>query len=146
VIAVLIFQAGVLSVGEDVTPENATKDIFYYVIAFFIGYKEAAFRDMMSRVGEVVLRPGDATDEALPTITLIDPPTAPAGAATPITIRGSGLSRVRTVTFGDREVTAFDTVADRYIKLTTPASAAGPATITVFREDGVTVEHGFNFT
>jgi hypothetical protein len=146
VIAVLIFQAGVLAVGEDVTPENATKDIFYYVLAFLIGYKERAFRDMMSRVGEVVLSPGDTAGEALPTITLIDPPTAPAGVATPLTIRGSGLGRVRTATFGDTEVTAFDTVADRYIKLTAPASAAGPVTITLFRDDGETVEHGFNFT
>jgi hypothetical protein len=152
IIAVLVFQAGILSVGEDIEPENATKNIFYYVLAFFIGYKEAAFRDMISRVGEVILRPGDTEATTAPTITLVDPSEAPATSSRLITINGTGLARTRTVTFASedlsQEVTTFVLpVTDKYIKVMSPeAGQPGDVTITVFRDDGATVEHGFRFT
>jgi hypothetical protein len=144
VIAVLIFQAGILAVG--VEPETAKNDLLYYVIAFFVGYQEAAFREMMARVGEVILRPGGATAEAVPTITSVEPSPAPAGAPAALTIRGTGLGRTNSVTFDDDEVTTFEAVADRYVKLIAPARAAGPVVITVVTNDGETAEHDFQFT
>jgi len=146
VVAVLIFQAGVLAVGEDLEPEaGTTKDILYYVIAFFVGYKEAAFREMMARVGEVLLRPGDNAPVAVATITGVDPPNAPAAGGTSLTIRGTALSNTKAVSFDGAEV-AIEAVADRYIKVTSPAATPGSVVITVVGRDDTTAEHDFEFT
>jgi hypothetical protein len=146
VVAVLVFQAGILAVGEDVKPETGTRDIFYYVIAFFIGYKEAAFRDMMARVGEVVLRPGDDADVSVPTITSVVPPNAPAAGGRTISIRGTGLAQTKAVTFNDQEVTDFEAAADRHLTLKTPQGNAGLVVITVYGKNDVSAEHDFDFT
>jgi hypothetical protein len=148
VVAVLIFQAGVLAVGQEVSEENATKDIFYYVIAFFIGYKEAAFRDLIARVGEVIVSPGDRASVEM-TITGIDPTDLPAtGGNRRIAIRGTGLAKTRAVTFDDQEIKEFEAVADRFVILVAPEWAAGPSSvvISVFGPDDVLAEHDFNFT
>jgi hypothetical protein len=59
VIAVLIVQAGILAVGTDpnapATNARPTTDVFYYLVAFLVGYREETFRGMIKRLGDVVL-------------------------------------------------------------------------------------------
>ena len=57
-IAYLVFKIGVLSLQLD--PYAAENNILYYVIAFAVGYREATFRELMKRLGEVILTPGQS--------------------------------------------------------------------------------------
>lgn len=143
VVAVLIFQSGILAVGVDL--KTADNDVLYYVIAFFIGYKESAFRELLARIGEVILRPAGAGEPSGPRIMSVEPSSAPAATPTPLTIRGSGLQDAEVVSFGADEVTALQ-ATERSIKLTTPTATPGTVVLTVHKANGDTVEHGFEFT
>ena len=55
----------------ETTGGPGTQDILYYVIAFLVGFKEAAFRELLQRVGEVIIRPGDSRPVVL-TITGVE--------------------------------------------------------------------------
>jgi hypothetical protein len=66
-IAVLIFQSGILAATGDTTQTDPgpASNAFYYVLAFFIGYNERAFRELMESVGKAIIRPGEQrTDDA----------------------------------------------------------------------------------
>jgi hypothetical protein len=57
--SVLMLKAGVLAIGQGVPASGAAvpKDILYYVVAFLVGYREDAFRDLMKQVVDLILRP-----------------------------------------------------------------------------------------
>ncbi len=100
VVSVLIFQAGILAVGESVNPRGneSAKNLLYYLIAFLVGYREAAFREMIKRLGDVILVPAGTTG-GIPTITSIEPKDVPAATGGKVTIIGTGLSRIQSVKF-----------------------------------------------
>jgi hypothetical protein len=63
-IAVLIFQAGILAATGSTDQETGpASNAFYYVLAFFVGYNERAFRELMEAVGKAILRPGSQQRE-----------------------------------------------------------------------------------
>jgi hypothetical protein len=145
VIAVLIFQAGILAVDENI--EGKT-DLFYYVIAFFVGYNEAAFRDLLEGIGRVLIRPGTAANAGsvgAMTIAGIDPPLAPAGTESQIIIRGGGLTNATSVAFDDQEVTTFGAVSDRFLVVTTPRLGPGRVTVSVFGPGNAVATHDYDF-
>jgi hypothetical protein len=122
VIAVLTFQAGILSIGANPNPTGKsgtaprTQDVTFYVIAFIVAYREATFRDLIKRLADVVFTTGPAR----PTISGVVPP---GGAGGQVAITGSGLSSVTTVRFGKATATITGQ-SDGSISVTAPARAA----------------------
>lgn len=119
VVAVLIFQSGVLAIGvnpdQAETPANVPQDLFYYVIAFATGYREDAFRNLLRKVVDILFTTKDAA--APPTINEVDPSTGPTG--TPVAIRGSGFKAIQVVRFGTVDVEEFK-ASDGAIETTVP--------------------------
>lgn len=59
---VLVFQGGVLAAGNDLTAPTGvadTRSLFYYVVAFVLGYREETTRALIKRVADVIIAPGD---------------------------------------------------------------------------------------
>jgi hypothetical protein len=137
VLAVLVFMAGILAIGSDPTPgtdetpATITKNLAYYVVAFLVGYREKTFRDLVKRVADVILSPGEATK---PEITSVTPPSVPVTGGT-VSITGSGLGKVVGVRVGRTSVDPIDT-SDGHIILDVPAAPAGQVAITVETKDG----------
>jgi hypothetical protein len=78
VVAVLVLQAGILAAGVDPEAEKSgTKDLFYYVVAFLVGYREESFRGIIKRVGDVILT--SDSDATAPLVLSIAPLRAPPG-------------------------------------------------------------------
>jgi hypothetical protein len=128
VISVLVLQAGIVSIGSD--PHNPGKSLaLYYIVGFVVGYREEAFRELVKRVADVILQPGATSVDAAPTISKIDPPNGPAG--TPVTIDGSGFSKLQSVKFGDQDAQAVTVESATRIKVTAPAGPAGGGTVSV---------------
>lgn len=127
--AILAFQAGVLAVGKDLKPASGvlnTQNLFYYVLAFIVGYREETARTLIKRVGDVIIGPGDAPAPAAPApapaavapaITSLDPATGAAGAT--VTVAGTGLSQVQGVSFG-AAAAAFAADSDSQLTVTVP--------------------------
>ena len=76
VIAVLIVIAGILATGTQpgaeatgtepaagATTANTTKNIFYFLVAFIVGYREETFRLLIKRLADVILIPGTTTEQ-----------------------------------------------------------------------------------
>jgi hypothetical protein len=133
-ISVLIFEAGIVSIGSDPTPTNTTtsadvpKYLAYYLVAFLVGYREATFRELVKRLGDVVLKPGDSTQPAINNVT---PPSGPAAGGQTVAITGSGLAQLVALRIGATEATPTD-VSDTHIIFTTPPAAApGVVPITI---------------
>ena len=60
---VLVFQAGVLAVGKDLKPAPGVtnaQNLFYYVHAFIVGYREETARTLIKRVGDVIIGAGES--------------------------------------------------------------------------------------
>jgi hypothetical protein len=60
---VLVFQAGVLAVGKDLKPAPGVtnaQNLFYYVLAFIVGYREETARTLIKRVGDVIIGAGES--------------------------------------------------------------------------------------
>jgi hypothetical protein len=147
-ISVLIFQAGILAVGEDVQPSGTSpsKNLLYYLIAFFVGYREQAFREMMKRLGDVILVHGVAGG-GVPTVTSVDPESVPHSSGGDVIVEGTGLDRVLSVKFGEEEATKFGVVSDIHISATAPpAGEPGAVTLLVIFRDGSALGHSFTYT
>jgi len=57
-VAVLIVQAGILTIGQNPTPDkSASKFVLYYIVAFIVGYREETFRALIKRLADVFLTP-----------------------------------------------------------------------------------------
>jgi IPT/TIG domain len=133
-ISVLIFEAGIVSIGSDPTPTNTTtsanvpKYLAYYLVAFLVGYREATFRELVKRLGDVVLKPGDS---AQPAITNVTPPSGPAVGGQTVAVTGNGLAQLVALRIGATEATPTDVTDTHIIFTTPPAAAAGVVPITI---------------
>jgi len=90
IVSFIIFQSGLLAVGSTPAPTGATapQNLLYYVIAFVVGYREESFRELIKRVADVILRPGElpTPPPATTPVTTAPPPattTTPATTAAP---------------------------------------------------------------
>jgi IPT/TIG domain len=133
-ISVLIFEAGIVSIGSDPTPSSSTtsgdvpKYLAYYLVAFLVGYREATFRELVKRLGDVVLKPADSTQPAISTIT---PSTGPVAGGQTVALTGTGLAQLVTLRVGATQTTPTE-LGDTYLIFTTPpAAGAGVVAITV---------------
>jgi hypothetical protein len=61
----LVIAAGVLASGGSPGPSAGTtskvSDLFYYALAFLVGYREATFRKLLERFADVILGPGETS-------------------------------------------------------------------------------------
>jgi hypothetical protein len=94
-IAILVFQSGVLAIGAS-TDDLTTTALFYYVVAFVVGYREQTFRELIKKVADVILTPPGSS---APTITGAD--LTPNGA---IEVTGSGFVDLKVVKIGGSKV------------------------------------------
>ena len=128
VVSVLIFQTGILSVGADPHQKGASLAL-YYIIAFVVGYREETFRELIKRIVDVLLSPGNSSADPTPTISRITPPTGPAGTA--VAIDGSGFVKVLAVKFGDQDAQGVATESPTRITATVPPGPAAGTTVGV---------------
>lgn len=98
VVAILFFQSGVLAIGVPADKLTNGGQLFYYVLAFVVGYREETFRELLKKVTDVILSPGGAEK---PTVVGIEPSAGPGGA---VEILGTGFAEVTAVKVGDQEV------------------------------------------
>ena len=142
VIAVLILQSGILATGADPADREGPQNVFYYVVAFLVGYREETFRGLMKRIADVLF----TTQEqgSAPVIVGIEPPQASSGDE--VTIRGTGLSGTKVVSFGAQESPAFRVVSDGEIAARVP-EGDGVVSVTVVNAKGsATASGGFEIT
>jgi hypothetical protein len=126
-VAVLIFQGGVLAAGSQVSAGGSSTFLLYYVVAFLVGYREETFRELIKRVTDVILSPG--TKASPPLITGVSPSDGPVAGSTPVVITGTSLTDAVSVKFGSLEA-MFKTDSDVRITALSPA-AAGAATVSL---------------
>ena len=140
VIAVLIVQSGILATGADPAEQQTqTQNLFYYVVAFLVGYREETFRGLMKRIADVAFT--SSTEGAVPVIVGVEPQHGLPD--TDVTIKGSGFARARLVRFGSHESSSFRINSDADIAARVPAGA-GPVAVTVLNDRGAaTVAQAF---
>jgi len=146
VIAVLIVQAGILATGTQPTAPgttttvggtavSTTTDIFYYLVAFLVGYREETFRGMIKRLGDVVLTSEGAG--VAPSLQAIEPARAAAAGGSEVVIKGSGLKGVQVVRFGTTESPTIRVQSDAEVTAKVPPGTAGTTVaVTVITEQG----------
>jgi len=119
-VSVLIFQSGILAVGGDLPNQasSTTKNLLYYLIAFIAGYRENVFRDLIRRVADVILTPGQQAPP--PKIASVQPSQVPKGRQATVTISGSGFTGTTAVKLGDQNL-QFATDSDSQLTVTIPA-------------------------
>ena len=166
VVSVLILQAGVLSVNPTPTqstptptpavptsttqptptptatpaptstPTQPRSNLLYYLVAFLVGYREETFRELIKRLVDIILAPGNV-NTAAPAIQKVDPAQVPHGAPTPVTITGSGFTGAQSVKFGNVAAAQFTVNGDGKLTATPQAvPAAGPVVLTVTTKTG----------
>lgn len=137
IIAVLIFQAGILAVGATPTPPTgvtAPANLLYYLIAFLVGYREETFRELIKRLTDVILTPGGGASP--PVITIINPPQGKVDGGDNVTIMGSGLTGTTSVKFGTTPAQNIQVDSDGQITAVTPPGAPGAVSVTVTTKAG----------
>lgn len=104
-IAVLIFQAGVLGIGSNPTPSGAAApgpaNLTYYLVAFLVAYRESTFRELVKRLADTVLSTGTSKPS-------IDDFTPGQGGGGQVAIIGSSLGNTKVVNFRRDECDADD--------------------------------------
>jgi IPT/TIG domain len=143
VISVLILQAGVLAVGATPTNTTVPKNLLYYLVAFLVGYREETFRELIKRLVDIILAPGNGKSGA-PTIQAVNPASAPHGTATQVTITGSGFASTQSVKFG-ASAGQFTINGDGKLTVTTPVVAAGGAVVITVTTKGGSASTDFTF-
>jgi hypothetical protein len=132
VVAVLIIQAGILAAGvEPANPDGSTRNLFYYIVAFLVGYREESFRAMIKRVADVFFTSESAG--SAPVVVGFDPASGPIGSE--VTIRGSGFRGATVVRFGMRESPSFRINSDAEIVAEVPETE-GSVAVTVVNDKG----------
>jgi hypothetical protein len=131
------------------TPSQTTNtriptNLLYYLVAFLVGYREETFRELIKRLVDIILAPGNKNVTA-PTIHDVNPAQAPHGTPTPVTITGSGFTSTQSVKFGNSAV-QFTVNGDGKLTATTPAvPAAGAVVVAVTTKDGsATIDFTFS--
>ena len=144
--AVLVFQGGVLAVGKDLKPAAGVtnaQNLFYYVLAFIVGYREETARTLIKRVADVIIGPGGAAAaSATTTIAGISPGSAAAGSE--VVVSGTGLSRVQSITFGGAGAT-FSPDSDTQLTVEVPAGGSGAVEVAFLLQDGTRVTQQFTY-
>jgi hypothetical protein len=128
---VLIFQSGTLAAGGQL-PNHAdtptAKNLLYYIFAFIAGYRENVFRELIRRVADVLLTPGQQATP--PTIGPVNPPQAVNGVPTTVKVGGNGFTGTTAVKLGSQSI-PFITDSDTQLTVTVPAMPKGPITLLV---------------
>lgn len=110
-------------------------NLLYYLVAFLVGYREETFRELIKRLVDIILAPGNVK-VAAPTIQAVNPAQAPHGTPTPVIITGSGFTGTQSVKFGS-SAAQFTVNGDGKLTATTPNLAnGGPVILTVTTKDG----------
>ncbi len=107
-------------------------NLLYYLVAFLVGYREETFRELIKRLVDIILAPGNGSATAAPTIHVVNPTQAPHGTPTPVVIAGSGFTSTQSVKFGT-SAAQFTVNADGKLTATTPVLPSGgavPLTVT----------------
>jgi hypothetical protein len=149
IVAWLTFQAGILAVGS--TPSSpaltsagpasqvtAPTNLLFYLIAFVVGYREQVFRELIKRVADVILSPGQdapTAGPAQPTINALNPTNGRASGGDIVTITGSGLAGTTAVKFGANQASNVQVQSDAQIAATTPPGA-GAVRLTITTDAG----------
>jgi len=160
--SVLAFQAGVLAVGTSTNTSSTAvtnpKYLFYYVVAFIVGYREETARALIKRVADVIIGPGestpgttpgttttgaDSTATTTPSISNLDPNSGPAG--TLVTATGGGLSSVDHVDVAGAQVD-FNAPSDTMLTFTVPGNGGGTVQVTFTLKDGTTLSSQFSYS
>lgn len=118
-ISFLIFKTGALAVGPTGNAAEASSNLLYCLIAFVVGYREETFRELIKRLADVLLTPGNPGGQ-VPTITGVNPSTAPHGTATPVVVTGKNLKGTTSVKFGDTPGQIDKADSDTQLTVTTP--------------------------
>jgi len=123
-VSVLIFQSGILAVGGDLpnTAHNtATKNLLYYLVAFVAGYRENVFRELIRRIADLILQPGQQAPA--PAVSSVVPPQVASGKRADVVVHGSGFTGTTVVKLGSVGIPfVFD--SDTQLTVTIPAGAA----------------------
>jgi IPT/TIG domain len=130
-VSVLIFQSGILAAGGQLPSHAHTptaKNLLYYIFAFIAGYRENVFRELIRRVADVLLTPGQQASP--PVIGSVTPPQAVNGVPTTVTVGGSGFTGTTAVKLGSQSI-PFITDSDTQLTVTIPAMPQGPQTLLV---------------
>ncbi len=134
IVSVLVFQAGILAVNSQPHPGGGFGNLLYYLIAFLVGYREETFRELIKRLGDVVIGPGGAPPA--PVVRGVQPNAGPVGGGTPVTISGSGFRGATAVRFGQSQAT-FSVDSDGQITATSPpAGTPGAVSVSVTTKQG----------
>lgn len=135
IVSVLIFQAGVLSTGLSLNPKGGhITFLTYYLIAFAVGYREATFRTLLKRLGDVILAPGAGS---APTVASVHPSEGSLAGGDLVSISGTNLAQVNAVKFGAKDVS--EIVGERSetnLLVRTPPGDAGAVPVTVSTPEG----------
>lgn len=87
-VSVLVFQAGILAVNAQ-PGSGGPRNLLYYLIAFLIGYREETFRELIKRLGDVILTPGGGPQASVARDARLDSGQVDGG--TQATVSGAGL-------------------------------------------------------
>jgi outer membrane biosynthesis protein TonB len=121
-------------------------NLLYYLVAFLVGFREETFRELIKRLVDIILSPGNSgTPAHAPTIQAVNPLQAPHGAATQVTITGSGFASTQSVKFG-ASAGQFTINADGKLTVTTPVVAAGGAVVLTVTTKGGSASTDFTFS
>jgi len=134
-VSVLVFQAGILAVNAQPRPAGGTANLLYYLVAFLVGYREETFRELIKRLGDVILTPGGGP--APPVVRQLSPDGGPAVGGREVLIFGSGFTGATEVMFGRSRAVTFKVDSDGQITATPPAAdAPGQVAVTVTTKQG----------
>jgi len=129
---------------QNPTPNNKIPtNLLYYLVAFLVGYREETFRELIKRLVDIILAPGNVKTAA-PTIHDANPPQAPHGTPTPVTITGSGFTDTQSVKFGN-SAAQFTVNGDGKLTATTPTLPAGGAVVLTVTTKGGSASINFTF-
>lgn len=127
-------------------PPLIPKYLFVYVIAFSVGYREETFRELIKRLVDVILSPGNGGAAGAPTISGANPNQAPHGTPTQVTITGSGLGSTQSVKFGSTAAQQFKANPDGTLTVTTPIMAAAGQVVLSVTTKGGAASTNFTFS
>jgi len=110
------------------------------------GKPDGSIKTILAKAGTVMKQ--SQIDALFPdaTISTVTPATGGIAGGTVVTIRGTNLDGVSSVTFGGTAGTALNVVSPKEIRVTTPAKTAGAVNVAVVDDSGTqTKTNGFTF-